>query len=96
MKVNKVLMLVFVFVGLMSIVSFAYNENNAFMKKAIEGLGSCVLAVQNVTDGKEGLALSVHCSAMTLIHVMSIIMRDYPEVYQMAKLMNKLEDESDE
>ena len=36
MKVNKVLMLVFVFVGLMSIVSFAYNENNAFMKKDID------------------------------------------------------------
>lgn len=78
-------------------VEFATDEeNNAFMKKAIEGLGSCVLAVQNVTDGKEGIALSAHCSAMTLIHVMSIIMRDYPEVYQMAKLMNKLEDEFDE
>lgn len=36
MKVNKVLMLVFVFVGLMSIVSFASNENNAFMKKDID------------------------------------------------------------
>ena len=36
MKVNKVLMLVFVFVGLMSIVSFASNENNAFMKKAAQ------------------------------------------------------------
>lgn len=72
------------------------EENNAFMKKAIEGLGSCVLAVQNVTDGKEGVALSVHCSAMTLIHIINIIMRDYPEVYQIAKLMNKWEDKSDE
>ena len=33
MKVNKVLMLVFVFVGLMSIVSFASNENNAFINQ---------------------------------------------------------------
>lgn len=72
------------------------EENNAFMKKAIEGLGSCVLAVQNVIDGKEGIALSIHCSGYVLVEVMSIIMRDYPEVYEMAKLMNKLGDESDE
>ena len=36
MKVKNVLMLIFVFVGLMSIVSFASNENNAFMKKDID------------------------------------------------------------
>lgn len=72
------------------------EENNAFMKKAIEGLGSCVLAVQNVTDGKEGIALFLHCPASTLVHVMSIIMKDYPEVYEMAKLINKLEDKFDE
>lgn len=72
------------------------EENNAFMKKTTKELGSCVLAVQNVTDGKEGIALSVHCSGYVLVQVMSIIMRDYPEIYQMAKLVNELEDKYDE